>query len=48
MRVYVDLFDPSFSGQIGMLPDRIVGLLCLKYVLAGITFMVMVSTLEPD
>ena len=36
------------GGFIGTLPDWTVGLLRLKCVLAGITFMEMVSALEPD
>ena len=41
-------FDRSSGGFIGTLPDYTAGVLRLKSVLAGITFMVMVSALEPD
>ena len=41
-------FDRSSGGFIGTLPNWTVGLLRLKCVLAGITFMVMVSALELD
>ena len=41
-------FDRRAGGFIGTLPDSTAGLLRLKCVLAGITFRVMVSALEPD
>ena len=41
-------FDRRSGGFFGTLPDSPAGLLRLKCVLAGITFMVMVSALEPD
>ena len=41
-------FDRRSGGFIGTLPDSTAGLLRLKCVLAGITFRVMVSTLELD
>ena len=41
-------FDRRAGGFFGTLPDSPAGLLRLKCVLAGITFKVMVSALEPD
>ena len=41
-------FDRRSGGFFGTLPDSPAGLLRLKYMLAGITFKVRVSALEPD
>ena len=41
-------FDRGSGGFFGTLPDRMIGLLRLKCVLAGIALEVMVSALEPD
>ena len=41
-------FDRRSGGFFGTLPDSPAGFLRLKCVLAGITFRVMVSALEPD
>ena len=41
-------FDRCSGGFFETLPDSTAGLLYLKCLLAGITFRVMVSALEPD
>ena len=41
-------FDRRSGGFFGTLPDSPAGLLRLKCVLAGITFKMMGSALEPD
>ena len=42
------VFDRRSGGFFGTLPNSNAGLLRLKCVLAGITFRVMISELEPD